>query len=59
MVLDYSGPPSAGDHERLIINSVTGVPIEQVGWLGDQQAPSTSIHYKISRVTVAGIESGS
>jgi hypothetical protein len=59
MVLNYISTPTGGEHEQLIINSSTGVPIEQVGWLGSQQAPSTSTHYKISRVTVTEIENES
>ena len=59
LVLDYTSPaPPAGYHERLIISSATGIPIE---FLGGQagQAPSATMHYKISRVTVSAIESGS
>ncbi len=59
MVLDYSSPaPPADYHEQLIISSVTGVPIELLGGQAGQ-APETTSHYKISRVTVAGVETGS
>lgn len=59
IVIDYSSPaPPAEYHERLIISSHTGVPIELLGGQAGK-APSTSSRYRISRVTVSAVENGS
>lgn len=44
--------------EQLTINATTGVPIRSVGGQAGQ-APTTTVGYKVSRVTLANLPSGS
>jgi len=57
LVLTDSNFEPAGYQEQLIINATTGIPVEFYGGTTGQ-APSVSVAYTITRVTVAGVENG-